>query len=192
MRRCGPCGRTIPPCLPPICCCAALVAVLLADSGRRWRPAGAGQAPRSCFCCCPIPSFAAAGGVAVRAQCETFIAAAVTGAFLLLAREPARGRSGRCFGAGLLFGLAFAFKYNAAVYAPRRRCWRCGSGSGSTPASPLAAGRRSDSSCRSPCSLASLGDRGALADLYDATIAYNLQYSGETYAGPLHMAYATC
>ena len=28
----------------------------------------------------------------------------------------------------------------------------------------------------------------ALAALYDATVAYNLQYSGETYAGPLHMA----
>ena len=26
---------------------------------------------------------------------------------------------------------------------------------------------------------------GALGDLYDATIAYNVQYSGETYAGPL-------
>jgi len=28
----------------------------------------------------------------------------------------------------------------------------------------------------------------ALPDLYGATVEYNLQYSGETYAGPLHMA----
>ena len=26
---------------------------------------------------------------------------------------------------------------------------------------------------------------GTLTDLYDATITYNVQYSGETYAGPL-------
>jgi hypothetical protein len=30
-----------------------------------------------------------------------------------------------------------------------------------------------------------LGRGGALADLYDATITYNVRYSGETYAGPL-------
>ena len=33
--------------------------------------------------------------------------------------------------------------------------------------------------------LLEFGSRHAIADLYQATIAYNLQYSGETYAGPM-------
>ncbi len=46
------------------------------------------------------PAFARLGGVSVRAQCETFIALAVTGAFLCLSRRPRQPRrsQGRCRG----------------------------------------------------------------------------------------------
>ena len=47
-------------------------------------PAAGGESARCCSCSCRIPSFARLGGVSVRAQCETFIAAAITGGVLLL------------------------------------------------------------------------------------------------------------
>jgi 4-amino-4-deoxy-L-arabinose transferase-like glycosyltransferase len=62
------------------------------------------------------PAFARLGGVSVRAQCETFIAAAVTAAFLCLARSRVGHTNRNLLAAGVLLGLAFAFKYNAVAY----------------------------------------------------------------------------
>src|SRR4029079_2627771 len=80
------------------------------------------------------PSFARYGGVRVRAQCETFIALAITAA-LALACTGARGAKGdqgargagakggkggrgaiELLSAGVLVGVAFALKYNAGLY----------------------------------------------------------------------------
>jgi hypothetical protein len=129
------------------------------------------------------PAFARLGGVAVRAQCETFIAAAVTGAFLCLARSrtPPHGR--RLLGAGVLFGVAFTFKYNAAAYVAAALfalwIWRALS---LRSAALLAAGLLVPSAVF----VVRFAGGHALHDLYDATILYNLHYSGETYLGPWH------
>jgi hypothetical protein len=161
---------------------AAVVALLLWRVGAALASRGVGQAAALLFLLLSNPSFARLGGVAVRAQCETFIAAAVTGAFFLLVRG---GGAARMLGAGLLFGLAFALKYNAAVYL-LAGVFALGILKRATPAAlaTLAIGFVVPSAAL----VAWLGTGGALADLYDATVAYNLQYSGETYAGPLHMA----
>ena len=84
--------------------------------------------------------------------------------------------------AGALFGVAFLFRYNAGIYAA------CAAG-------VLWSWRRFDPGTLVrlgagfivPVAMAAIvfGARGALGDLYDATITYNVQYSGETYAGPL-------
>jgi hypothetical protein len=143
-----------------------------------------GQVAALLFLFLSNPSFARLAGVSVRAQSETFIAVAVTGAFLLLLRPAAT--AWRIAAAGVLFGVAFTFKYNMVVYAaagtlmlfllPRK-------GDGVPPTAPLflALG------FVIPVSLmaAIFATRGALPDLYHATITYNVQYAGETYAGPL-------
>jgi hypothetical protein len=160
------------------------IAALLLRVGAAVATRGTGQAAALLFLLLSNPSFARLGGVAVRAQCETFIAAAVTGAFLLLVggREAAPRRM---LGAGLLFGVAFAFKYNAAAYLAagvlalflRKRL--------SVPAlAALAIGFVLPAAVLA----AWLAAGHALRDLYDATILYNVQYSGETYAGPLDAA----
>jgi hypothetical protein len=164
---------------------AALVAGLLRDVGAAFATRGVGQASALLFLLLSNPAFARLGGVAVRAQCETFIAAAVTGAFFLLARSRQGAVTWKLLGAGVLFGLAFAFKYNAAVYLLAGVfalfLWRR-----LTPQALalLAIGFVLPAGAL----VAWLAAGRALADLYDATVAYNLQYSGETYAGPLHMA----
>jgi hypothetical protein len=130
------------------------------------------------------PAFARLGGVSVRAQCETFIAASVTGAFLCLSRSRRMQRPAVwCAAAGALFGLAFAFKYNAIAYVPAGIfalfVWKR-----LTPETlvGLAAG------FLLPASLFGLwfAFGHAVHDLYDATIMYNVRYSGETYEGPWH------
>lgn len=131
------------------------------------------------------PSFARLAGVSVRAQCETFIAAAVAGAFLLLATARLRPAGWRLVGAGMLFGLAFTFKYNAAVYAPAGVfalfCWRRGA-----PAALLALAM--GFSIPVVGFVVWFAGAGALREVYDATVAYNVRYSGQTYAGPVHAA----
>ncbi len=129
------------------------------------------------------PEFWRLAGVRVRAQCETFIAVLVAGAVLLAARAGDRDR-GRLCSAGLLLGAVVALKYNAAIYVVvalaaiglRRSlrwtdvAWIAGGGT-AIPAllfARFAAG-------------------GALDDLYQATIVYNVRYSGETYASRWHM-----
>ena len=158
---------------------AALVALLL------WRLGGTSVGPWSAllFLLLSNPAFARLGGVAVRAQCETFIAAAVTGAFLCLRRESSNRSSAAVFAAGALFGLAFTFKYNAAAYALAGvfAMWLWRTANARTIAL-LSAGFAVPVFLL----LARFAAGHALRDLYDATIAYNIHYSGETYQGPWH------
>jgi hypothetical protein len=164
---------------------AALVAALLWRVGAALGGPLAGAASAAIFLFLSDPSFARYGGVRVRAQCETFIALAVTAALALVIggtvarRTSAAPTRGRLFAAGLLLGAAFALKYNAALYAAvvllaiavtaaltiADVVW-IAAGAAVLPAVLFAIFWRG----------------GALNDLYQATIAYNVRYSGETYA----------
>ncbi len=164
---------------------AALTALLLWRLGTALASPIVGQSAALLFLLLANPSFARLGGVSVRAQCETFIAAAVTGAFVVLAgtrRQPARWRFAA---AGLLFGIAFTFKYNAAAYAAAGAAalwlWNRLNRQAIVAMAmgfllPVAA------------LLAWFAAGHAVRALYDATITYNLRYSGQTYAGPAHAA----
>lgn len=166
---------------------AADLAAAAACAWLLWRLAGqlgmgaAGPAAAIVFLLLSNPSFTRLGGVRLRGQCESFIALAVAAAFVLLAR-PRAGRSDTWAmgGAGVLFGVAVLYKYNAAVYAAAGLAalwlWRR-----LTPSSTL--GLTAGSALPIAAVLIVFAAAGALADLYAATITYNLQYSGETYRG---------
>jgi len=179
---------------------AALVAVLLVALGRRLtgRP-GAGETAAIVFLLLGDPSFQRLGGLWVRGQAETFIALAVTGALLasVTAAGAERGRERAAFGwsvaAGMLCGAAFVYKYNAGLFAlPCVLIYLLGA----------PAGRRLESQGRGRglflrrlpavvlgaalvvgAVVAWFAANRALDDLYQATVVYNLKYSGETYAG---------
>ena len=75
------------------------------------------------------PAFTRVAGIRLRSQCETFIAVAVTAAFVLLlgqgkllARKGTERRSGAMLGAGVLFGLAFAFSTTPPSSRPPASC----------------------------------------------------------------------
>ncbi|MFL6279360.1 MAG: hypothetical protein ACJ731_04565 [Vicinamibacterales bacterium] len=163
---------------------AGLIAVLLWQLGHALAGGLVGPWASVVFLFLGNPAFARLGGVSVRAQCETFIAAAVTAAFACLARTREAERPvALSTVAGALFGIAFAFKYNTIAYLPAGLfalfAWRqftpkaiVGMGVGFVV--PVAA-----------CAIWFAAGH-ALRDLYDATITYNIGYSGETYAGPWH------
>jgi hypothetical protein len=182
---------------------AALVALMLVSIGQQLtaRP-GAGLTAAALFLFLGDPTFNRLSGVRVRSQCETFIALAVTAALFLAVRyrggtttpcphgKPAGllpGPSERLVPTlvGVALGAAFVLKYNAAVYVavgllamtPTLRCLTCATRravlAGAGFLVPVAV------------VLAVFAAGGALADLYHATIRYNIEYSGETYAGPL-------
>ena len=158
-----------------------ITAGLLAALGRALVTPGAGQLAALLFLFLADPSFQRLAGVAVRTQCETFIGALVTGGFLLLAWS----RDGRShvFAAGLLFGAAAAFKYNAAAYAVAGLfamwTWRILT---ARAVLSLVAG----SAVVPTVLLLVFLLTGTVGDLYDSTIMYNLQYSGETDPGAGH------
>jgi 4-amino-4-deoxy-L-arabinose transferase-like glycosyltransferase len=164
---------------------AAAVAWLLYRLGRAIGPSGTGPASALLFLLLSNPSFTRLAGIRLRSQCETFIAVAVTAAMLLLARRREDGRPWTVAGAGALFGVAFLFKYNAGIYAAagvaalwlwRRLGWRellALSGGFAVPVLAV---------------LTVFAAGGALRDFYDATITYNVRYSGETYSGPASVA----
>jgi len=162
---------------------AGVVAVLLWRLGGHVARPDVGTWSAILFLFLSNPAFARLGGVAVRAQCETFIAAAVTGGFLCLARIRSHPHSANAAAAGALFGLAFVFKYNAAAYgfAAVTALWVWRTLSPRTMAL-MAAG------FLTPVALFAVRFAAghALRDLYDATILYNLHYSGETYQGAWH------
>jgi hypothetical protein len=162
---------------------AGFVAWLLFRLGARLDSRPAGIAAALLFLLLSNPAFTRLAGVRLRAQSETFIASAVTGAFLLLARSRASRSPAALTGAGVLFGTAAMFKYNAAVYVIagvaalgvwKRLSWASLARVAIGFCIPVAV------------LLGVFVIAGALRPMYDATIAYNLEYSGETYAGPLH------
>jgi hypothetical protein len=155
---------------------AAAVAWLVYRIGAAEGPAGSGAAASLLFLFLSNPSLTRLAGTRLRSQCETFIAVAVAGALLILLRRR-RSRVG-AISAGILLGLAFTFKYNTAVFAPAAVgiAWlvrRISIGDVVRMAAGFAI----------PVAvvLAIFAIGGALRPLIDATIFYNLQYSGETY-----------
>lgn len=165
---------------------AAGIAALLHALGTTLAGRTLGQTAALLFLFFSNPAFLRLSGVAVRGQCETFIAAAVTAALLLTVRAPSGRSTGPLLAAGALLGVAFTFKYNAAVYTlvavvalvlrhtpARQVLWHGGT---------LAVGFLLPAAAFT--AIFAIGR--ALPDLYDATITYNLRYSGETYTGPMH------
>ena len=175
---------------------AAIIAALLWHIGARLGGEGAGLTAAILFLLLSDPSFARYGGVRVRAQCETFIALAITGALAFAtffapdkagAAAPATSANGgwrivRLLAAGLCIGVAFSLKYNAAIY-----------GLAVLAAVAITGGLRFrdvalvviGSAVIPLVLLARFAAGHALGDLYQATILYNLGYSGQTYAGAL-------
>jgi hypothetical protein len=160
---------------------AAAVGWLLFRFGAASGSPSAGAFAALVFLLLSNPAFTRLGGIRLRAQCETFISVAVAGAFLLLANRRSRDTRWTVVSAGVLFGVAFVFKYNAGIYAAAglatvwlwdRLTWRDIVRLAAGFAVPVA------------LMLGIFAAGGALRDLYEATITYNVRYSGETYAGP--------
>jgi len=159
---------------------AAATAWFLYLLGSKIGTRGTGAASALLFLLYSNPAFTRLGGVRLRSQCETFIALAVTAALATLAHGAKRRAAWPIVTAGILFGVAFAFKYNAAAFA----------GAGVVSLWLLKRPAFLDlvylalGFCVVPSLLLlvfALG--GAVRPLIDATLLYNLQYSGETYAG---------
>jgi len=159
---------------------AAAVGWLLYRLGSSLGPTGTGAASALLFLLLSNPAFTRVAGIRLRSQCETFIAVAVTGALLLLARSRRSNPAVMLVGAGALFGLAFTFKYNAAVFA-------IGGGITLWLWNRLSAAdvfRLAAGFCVPALALPVIFALGsALRPLFDATVLYNLQYSRETYGG---------
>jgi hypothetical protein len=154
---------------------AALVAALLWVLGARLGGPIAGGLSAVMFLLLSDPALGRYGGVRVRAQCETFIALLVTAAIALTV-----GSSGIApLAAGVLLGATFALKYNAGLYA-------------AVAVMAIAVTRRVRPRDLGSIALGGLlvpsilfvtfWRGGALDDLFQSTIRYNIMYSGETYA----------
>jgi hypothetical protein len=175
---------------------AVAVAVLLIALERRMT-GGPGLTAALVFLALGNPAYSRLGGMWLRAQCETFIALAVAGAMFLVyaATHTASSNRGRGWAlrlaAGFLIGVAAAFKYNAAAYGlaalAAAAAWRVGrrreepawAGAWVRDALGLAAGAALPLTLIAGRFLAA----GAWDDLWQATVIYNLRYSGETYGG---------
>src|SRR5262245_37014116 len=150
-----------------------------------WRLGGpaAGALAAVFFLLLSDPSMDRYGGMRVRAQAETFIALAIAAA-VAIAAVGKRARRTRMFAAGVLVGLAFTLKYNAGLYG---LVVLVGVAlmTGLTLADLLMVVL---GAIIVPLILVVVFWRGgALGDLYQATIVYNLHYSQETYASRLDM-----
>lgn len=166
---------------------SVLVAVLLVNLGGRMFNGRVGYVAAALFLLLGDPGILKSGGLYTRAQCETFIALAVTCA--MWCAWTSWGRVVRLLVAGLLCGCFIWLKYNAVVYLgpvalavlmspenegtrhTRGLAWLAGG-----LAAALGLG------------VAWFAATGALADLWSGTVAYNLAYSSETYRGPAHAA----
>ncbi len=164
---------------------AAIIAALLWQLGAVMETATPSVGPWAAivFLLLSNPAFARLGGVSVRSQCETFIAACITAAFLCLARSRRSRKVGLYIAAGASFGAAFVFKYNAIAYLPAGVfalfVWK--------QLTPRAVAGLAVGFVAPVVAFALWFAAGhALRDVYDATIMYNVRYSGETYEGPWH------
>lgn len=174
---------------------ALLTAAALLLLGRRLAGGrGPGEVAALLFLLLSNPAFTRLGGVRVRGQAEIFIGLAATLALLALwqgcrpRRDGHPARRGWLVLSGALVGTAFLFKYNAGAYGLATLVGalvlgRDGRSSAAerllARAWPLAVGFLAPVAAMAGLFAA----RGALQDLYLATVAYNLFYSGETYAG---------
>ena len=157
---------------------------LLISLGRRWLGGRTGELAAVIFLVLADPGIQRLGGLNVRAQCETFIGAAIAGA-ILLAGNPARRRSG-WIAAGVLLAAAFWLKYNALAYAAPVLAAAALAEPRATPlAGRLTSVRWIAAGFAMPALAVVLWfvASGAFADLWLATIRYNMAYSGETYGG---------
>lgn len=163
---------------------AAAVAWLLSRIGAAAGPAGSGAAAALLFLFLSNPSLTRLAGIRLRSQCETFIAVIVAGALLILLRKRRSGHA--AIWAGVLLGLAFTFKYNTAVFAAAAAgaAWL-------VRRFTLADTMKLAAGFAIPVALmlAIFAAGGALRPLIDATIVYNLQYSGETYGAVSPLRY---
>ncbi len=164
---------------------AALVAWLLVILGRRLFSAGTGYFAAALFLLVGDPWLQRLSGLNVRAQCETFIALAVTTA-LVLSTSPSR-RQWHLPLAGVWLAVAFWLKYNALAYAVPVYLaavhWPDGRAAGRSRLVADVGGIALGFGVVSLSAVAYFGMHGALADLWRATIDYNVRYSGETYSG---------
>ena len=162
---------------------ATAIAWFLFRAGTSLGPSGTGAAAPLLFLLLSNPAFTRLSGIRLRSQCETFIAVAVTAALFLLVRDRKHSSPRSMLGAGVLFGIAFTFKYNAAVFAAAGviTLWLL---------KRLTVGDilRLTVGFAVPAVAMPLifAIAGALRPLVDATIFYNLQYSAETYGGVMN------
>jgi hypothetical protein len=187
---------------------AGLTACLLILLGQRTFGGAIGYASACLFLLLGNPALQRLSGVRVRGQCETFIALAVTAAFVLALEaggleawraegpaqrtRPSQSRSGswRLVLAGAALGLAFWLKYNAAVFIlpVLWLIWRTGQEPDADRRAIARALRRfiwlaSGFAAVAAMFLGYFAAHGVLHDLWLATITYNVQYSQETYHG---------
>lgn len=158
---------------------------LLVVLGRRVASNTAGWIAACIFALLANPSMHRLSGVFVRAQCETFIALAITGALVLLC-SPRRRRLS-LVGAGVLLGLSVWLKYNAIVLAlPLLAAiwlWRP-KGAAAPSIIREWLWLTASTAVVGIAGLAWIASRGALTDLWLATFTYNVAYSSEGFAGP--------
>lgn len=168
---------------------ALVTAILLVALGRTFGVPGGGQVAALLYLALANPVFSRLGGVRVRAQCEVFIAAAVTLAMVLAGRAAQRGPHRAAlpaFCAGLAVGVAATFKYNAGVYLlPVALMTWIGAGRRGVPWRSLA-WLAAGAAVPVAVMLGVFAWGGALTDLYHATYTYNVFYSGETYRDAWH------
>jgi hypothetical protein len=142
------------------------------------------------------PVFARFGGVRVRAQAETFIAALVTASIYVALRaagEPGRAISAKRHAmlilAGALVGVAALMKYQAAIFVVVP--WAAVAWAGPTGGPARSRVRASLESGASlligllmplVAVIATYAANGALVSLWNATVRFNLNYAGETFA----------
>ena len=164
-------------------------ALLLRRLGREMFGGRSGDAAAAAYLLLADPGIQKLGGMYLRAQCETFIALAVTAA-MVLAWQTAR-RPAAWLLCGALLAATFWLKYNAIVFALpvaiavlwRDRLRESNSGPAtrsSTPGVDLA-WIVTGAIGTSLLVLGYFAVHGALTDLWIATITYNIQYSAQTY-----------
>ena len=180
---------------------AAIATAFLLMRLERRMTGGPGFVAATVFLALGNPVFSRLGGMWLRAQCETFIALAMAGAMVILhaathTAAPNRGRTWALrLAAGLLIGAAAAFKYNAAVYGfaalAAAAAWRFGRRHEDPPWAGAwlrdALGLTAGAALPLVLIAARFLSAGAWDDFWQATIAYNLLYSGETYRGAIDM-----
>ncbi len=176
---------------------AAVAVALMLIALERRMTASSGWAAAAAFLLLGNPAYSRLGGMWLRAQCETFIAVAVTAAMLcvyLAVHAPAAARAriwALRIAAGMLLGLAVTYKYNAAVYGLAalagviawRRQARSSAPGWAREAVLDAAGLAAGAALPLIALAARFVSAGAWNDLWEATITYNVRYSGETYDG---------